>query len=83
MIEAHGKHLILKAVFREKESTKILTLKDEKPLYYRVDSVGLNVENVNKGDKVILKNYGLNEFEFGGEKYWLAEEGSIIAKIQM
>lgn len=83
MIESHGKHILLKAVYKNTEASKILTLKEEKPLYYRVDSVGLFVENIKKDDKVLVKTYGLNEFEFGGEKYWLAEEGSIIAKIQM
>ena len=80
MISAYGKNILLKAIYKEKSKT-ILMLQDEKPIYYEVHSSGVDVKNANKGDKLLMKGYGMQQIEYEGEKYWLSTEDSIIAKI--
>jgi co-chaperonin GroES (HSP10) len=80
MIEAYGKNILLKAIFKERAST-ILMLQEEKPIYYEIQSAGKEIINAQMGDKVLVKGYGMQQIEHEGEKYFLTDESAIIAKV--
>ena len=53
----------------------------ETPAYAIVESVGPEVKNIKKGDKIIYKEYSATEVKIEEKEYFLVKEEDILAKI--
>lgn len=54
----------------------------EKSLIAEIVAVGSDVKNVSKGDRVIFREYATTEVKLDGEKFLIAKEEDILAKIE-
>ena len=53
----------------------------EKPNYATVESVGPDVKNVKKGDKIIFKEYSTTDVKIDGIDYIIVKEEDILATL--
>ena len=53
----------------------------ESPAYAVVESVGPNVKNIKKGDKIIYKEYSATEVKIEEKDYFIIKEEDILAKL--
>ena len=53
----------------------------EKPNYATVKSVGPDVKNVKKGDKIIFKEYSTTDVKIDGIDYIIVKEEDILATL--
>ena len=51
----------------------------EKPSYATVESVGPNVKNIKKGDKIIFKEYSTTDIKLGDIVYLIVKEEDVLA----
>lgn len=51
----------------------------EKPSYATVESVGPNVKNIKKGDKIIFKEYSTTDIKLGDAQYLIVKEEDVLA----
>ena len=51
----------------------------EKPSYATVESVGPDVKNIKKGDKIIFKEYSTTDIKLGDTQYLIVKEEDILA----
>lgn len=51
----------------------------EKPSYATVESVGPNVKNIKKGDKIIFKEYSTTDIKLGDTVYLIVKEEDVLA----
>ena len=51
----------------------------EKPAYAVVESVGPDVKNVKKGDKIVYKEYSTTELKVDGVDYIILKEEDVLA----
>lgn len=80
MLQAIGKHVIVKAVYKE-EKTLILTSKEPVPTHYEVVSVGDDIENISLTDKLPFPQYTNQIIEHDGQKYFVINYENITAII--
>jgi len=80
MIQAIGKNLILQPVSIEEKVGVIITLNQEKPLLYKVISVGSEVLEIEPSDEVFVYRHGMHEIEFEGHKLTIVSKDNIFAK---
>ena len=83
MLQAIGKHVIVKAVYEEKKGNQplILTTKEPLPTHYEVMSVGEDVDSIQKGDKIPYPQYTNPLAEHEGEKLFVLSLENITAII--
>ncbi len=53
----------------------------EKPAYAVVESVGPDVKNVKKGDKIICKNYSTTDIKLEDTDYIIVKEEDVLATL--
>lgn len=53
----------------------------ESPAYAVVESVGPEVKDIKKGDKILYKDYSATEIKLDDEKYIIVEDKDILAII--
>jgi len=80
MIEAVGKNIIIKPVFKEKSGVLILTNESDKPLAWEIVSMGDDVKGLSIGDKLTLAPYGMHDITYKGEKYYVCQLENVLAK---
>ena len=51
----------------------------EKPSYATVESVGPDVKNIKKGDKIIFKEYSTTDIKLGDAEYLIVKEEDVLA----
>ncbi len=51
----------------------------EKPSYATVESVGPDVKNIKKGDKIIFKEYSTTDIKLGDTVYLIVKEEDVLA----
>ena len=51
----------------------------EKPSYATVESVGPDVKNIKKGDKIIFKEYSTTDIKLGDAQYLIVKEEDVLA----
>ena len=68
---------------KEKTASGLLLPSDskEKPAYAIVESVGPDVKEIKKGDKIIIKDYSSTELKIDDKEYLIIKEEDILAKI--
>ena len=54
----------------------------EKPAYAIVESVGPDVKEIKKGDKIIIKDYSSTELKIDDKEYLIIKEEDILAIIK-
>jgi chaperonin GroES len=79
MIKPLGDRVVAKREEMTKTASGIL-LGDakEKPKYAIVESVGSDVKNVKKGDKILFKEYSATEVELDKQEYLIIKEEDIL-----
>ena len=78
------KNRIVAIVEKPLEKTKsgiLLGEAKEKPAYAVVESVGPDVEDVKKGDKVVYKEYSTTEIKVDGVDYIILKEEDVLATL--
>jgi chaperonin GroES len=53
----------------------------EQPAYAEVVSVGPDVKQVKKGDKIVYKEYSTTEVKVGGSDYLIIKEEDVLATL--
>ena len=53
----------------------------EKPAYAVVESVGPDVKNIKKGDKIIIKEYASTDLKIDNVDYIIVKEEDILATL--
>lgn len=53
----------------------------EKPAYAVVESVGPEVKNIKKGDKIIIKDYSATELKIDNTDYLIVKEEDVLATL--
>lgn len=51
----------------------------EKPSYATVESIGPDVKNIKKGDKIIFKEYSTTDIKLGDAQYLIVKEEDVLA----
>ena len=54
----------------------------EKPAYAVVESVGGDVKNVKKGDKILYRDYSTTDVKVGDEQYLIVKEEDILGVVE-
>ena len=78
------KNRLVAIVEKPLEKTKsgiLLGEAKEKPAYAVVESVGPDVEDVKKGDKVVYKEYSTTEIKVDGVDYIILKEEDVLATL--
>ncbi len=78
------KDRIVAVVEKPLETTKsgiLLGEAKEKPAYVVVESVGPEVKEVKKGDKIICKDYSTTEIKMDGKEYIIVKEEDVLATL--
>ena len=57
----------------------LLASKKEETVYAVVESVGKDVKNVKKGDKIVYKEYSTTSVKLESEDYVIVEEKDVLA----
>ncbi|MBQ8996579.1 co-chaperone GroES [Candidatus Saccharibacteria bacterium] len=74
-------------IVAKKEETKNITAsglllpEKEKPAYAVVESVGKDVKDVKKGDKIIYKEYSTTPVKLDATEYILVKEEDVLATL--
>lgn len=63
------------------ESGILLGEAKEKPVYAEVESVGPEVKDVKKGDKIIYKEYAGTNLKVEGREYIIVKEEDVLATL--
>ena len=77
-------HVVAKLETPAKKTASGLLLPDtnkEQTAYATVESVGPEVKNIKKGDKIIYKEYSTTNVELENEKYIIVEEKDVLATL--
>ncbi|MBO7718014.1 co-chaperone GroES [Candidatus Saccharibacteria bacterium] len=75
---------VVAVVLKPLEKTKsgiLLGEAKEKPAYAEVESVGPEVKNVKKGDKIVYKEYSTTEIKLDGKDYIILKEEDVLATL--
>jgi co-chaperonin GroES (HSP10) len=80
MLKALGKNLIVTPIEEEKKDKLVLTLRENKPLFWKVLSIGEDVREISVGDIVCIHHYGMEEYDHNDEKIFVVEMCKIYAK---
>ena len=78
------KDRIVAIVEKPLEKTKsgiLLGEAKEKPAYAVVESVGKEVKDVKKGDKIVYKEYSTTELKIDGKNYIIFKEEDVLATL--
>ena len=78
------KDRVVAVVEKPLEKTKsgiLLGEAKEKPAYAVVESVGPEVKEVKKGDKVVYKEYSTTEIKVDGKEYIILKEEDVLATL--
>ncbi|MBQ3293254.1 co-chaperone GroES [Candidatus Saccharibacteria bacterium] len=78
------KDRIVAIVEKPLEKTKsgiLLGEAKEKPAYAVVESVGKEVKDVKKGDKIVYKEYSTTELKIDGKNYIILKEEDVLATL--
>ena len=78
------KDRIVAAVEEPLEKTKsgiLLGEAKEKPAYAVVESVGPEVKEVKKGDRIVYKEYSTTEIKIDDKKYIILKEEDVLATL--
>ena len=78
------KDRIVAVVEKPLEKTKsgiLLGEAKEKPAYAVVESVGSEVKDVKKGDKIVYKEYSTTEIKLDGKDYIVLKEEDVLATL--
>ena len=78
------KDRIVAIVEKPLEKTKsgiLLGEAKEKPAYAVVESVGPEVKEIKKGDKIVYKEYSTTEIKMDGEEYIIVKEEDVLATV--
>ena len=78
------KDRIVAVVEKPLEKTKsgiLLGEVKEKPAYAVVESVGKEVKDVKKGDKIVYKEYSTTEIKLDGKDYIILKEEDVLATL--
>ena len=78
------KDRIVAVVEKPLEKTKsgiLLGEAKEKPAYAVVESVGPDVKDVKKGDKIICKDYSTTEIKIDEKEYIIVKEEDVLATL--
>ena len=78
------KDRIVAVVEKPLEKTKsgiLLGEAKEKPAYAVVESVGSEVKDVNKGDKIVYKEYSTTEIKLDDKEYIIVKEEDVLATL--
>ena len=59
----------------------LLLPEKEKPAYAVVESVGKDVKEIKKGDKIVFKEYSTTPVKLDKKEYILVKEEDVLAKI--
>ena len=76
------KDRVVAVVEKPLEKTKagiLLGEAKEKPAYAVVESVGKDVKDVKKGDKIVYKEYSTTEIKVDGVDYIILKEEDVLA----
>ena len=66
---------------REMTASGLLLPEKEKPAYSVVESVGKDVKEIKKGDKIIFKEYSSTPVKIDDKEYVLVKEEDILATL--
>lgn len=78
------KDRIVAVVEKPLEKTKsgiLLGEAKEKPAYAVVESVGSEVKDVKKGDKIVYKEYSTTEIKLDDKEYIIVKEEDVLATL--
>lgn len=78
------KDRIVAIVEKPLEKTKsgiLLGEAKEKPAYAVVESVGSEVKDVKKGDKIVYKEYSTTDIKVDGKDYIILKEEDVLATL--
>lgn len=78
------KDRIVAVVEKPLEKTKsgiLLGEAKEKPAYAVVESVGKEVKDIKKGDKIVYKEYSTTEIKLDGKDYIILKEEDVLATL--
>ena len=78
------KDRIVAVIEKPLEKTKsgiLLGEAKEKPAYAVVESVGKEVKDVKKGDKIVYKEYSTTEIKLDGKDYIILKEEDVLATL--
>ncbi len=53
----------------------------EKPTHATVESVGKDVKEIKKGDKILYREYSATEIKIAGKEYLIIKEEDILATL--
>lgn len=82
-IEPINKQVVLQVIEEEEDGPGfIIPEQVRKKRLAKVIAVGPNVEQVNTGDDVAFRPQLVQDVELGGEKFLVAEEGSLLCIIR-
>ena len=81
MLQAIGKHVIVKPIYALVKEKIILTSKDPSPIHYEVKSVGEEVKSISVGDKIPYPQYTNQTVEHEGEKLFFINLENITSII--
>ncbi len=79
LMQAIGKNILLKPLMLDTKS-KVLVSTIQKPYAYEVVSIGSSVTLVKVSDVVLIQQYGIQEKDYKGEKFYLSSEEHVYAK---
>ena len=80
MLKALGNNIIVKPFKEEEKKTVVLTIKEEKPLYWQVLATGKDVSEIFVGDHVYIQQYGVQEINYENEKLYVVSIDKVYAK---
>jgi chaperonin GroES len=78
------KDRIVAVVEKPLEKTKsgiLLGEAKEKPAYAVVESVGKDVKDIKKGDKIVYKEYSITEIKLDEKDYIILKEEDVLATL--
>ncbi|MBR1875179.1 co-chaperone GroES [Candidatus Saccharibacteria bacterium] len=78
-------HIVAKKEKASSQTTSGLFLPDtnkEEAAYAVVESVGPEVKNIKKSDKIIYKEYSTTNVKIGDETYIIVEEKDVLATVE-
>jgi co-chaperonin GroES (HSP10) len=80
MIEAIGKNIVVQPIFEEKKSSLLIPTHEPLPKYWKVLSIGKEVEGLSIGDLIYLAHYGQNNITIEGVDYYVISKDNVFGK---